>query len=193
MLVTLSGVHSEEQRAAPFPLRIVQEFVNSRDQETRADDFSTSAAAARWFVAAGILKKSVRVSSRDLQQIKALREAFLCLLVINAGSPERSVTPALLKQLRDTPVRLDVDAHGRLAVSLAPLSSTTQALCQLVGITFSAQESGTWPRLKACGNVDCRWVFYDNSRNRSGTWCAMQECGNRLKNRKYRNRHRDDR
>jgi predicted RNA-binding Zn ribbon-like protein len=53
-----------------------------------------------------------------------------------------------------------------------------------------AQRDGSWARLKACANEDCRWVFYDQSRNRGGSWCDMAACGNRLKNRDFRARHR---
>jgi predicted RNA-binding Zn ribbon-like protein len=53
-----------------------------------------------------------------------------------------------------------------------------------------AQRDGTWPRLKACGNPDRRWAFYDRSHSRVGAWCDMNTCGNRIKNRKLRQRQR---
>jgi predicted RNA-binding Zn ribbon-like protein len=53
-----------------------------------------------------------------------------------------------------------------------------------------AQRDGTWQRLKACGNPDCRWAFYDRSHSRAGAWCDMATCGNRTKNRRLRQRHR---
>jgi len=52
-----------------------------------------------------------------------------------------------------------------------------------------AAAAGVWPRLKMCGHVDCRWVFYDGSRNGRGRWCAMAACGNRAKTSAYRQRH----
>jgi predicted RNA-binding Zn ribbon-like protein len=51
-----------------------------------------------------------------------------------------------------------------------------------------AQADGSWERLKACRDEECRWVFYDSSRNRSGTWCDMGLCGSRTKVRAYRQR-----
>jgi predicted RNA-binding Zn ribbon-like protein len=51
-----------------------------------------------------------------------------------------------------------------------------------------AQRAGTWRRLKACGNPDCRWAFYDRSHSQAGAWCDMATCGNRIKNRKLRQR-----
>jgi predicted RNA-binding Zn ribbon-like protein len=49
---------------------------------------------------------------------------------------------------------------------------------------------GSWERIKACGNPDCRWAFYDNSKNHSGRWCEMASCGNRMKARAFRERAR---
>jgi predicted RNA-binding Zn ribbon-like protein len=53
-----------------------------------------------------------------------------------------------------------------------------------------AQADGSWSRLKACGNDECGWAFFDRSRNRQGSWCDMAVCGNRLKNRSFRARQR---
>ena len=53
-----------------------------------------------------------------------------------------------------------------------------------------AQRNDTWQRLKACGNPDCRWAFYDRSHSRAGAWCDMATCGNRVKNRRLRQRQR---
>ncbi|MGN6176626.1 MAG: CGNR zinc finger domain-containing protein [Streptosporangiaceae bacterium] len=44
--------------------------------------------------------------------------------------------------------------------------------------------------MKACGNPDCRWAFYDRSHSRAGAWCDMATCGNRIKNRRLRQRQR---
>jgi hypothetical protein len=45
-------------------------------------------------------------------------------------------------------------------------------LCAMLG----ALADGTWGRLKACWNEECRRAFYDRSRNHAGTWCEMA-CG----------------
>lgn len=44
-------------------------------------------------------------------------------------------------------------------------------------------------RLKLCGNPDCRWVFYDESKNRTRRWCA-DSCGNLIKVRRFRKARR---
>jgi predicted RNA-binding Zn ribbon-like protein len=63
-------------------------------------------------------------------------------------------------------------------------------LIELLLIIRDAQRDGTWVRLKACGNEECQWAFYDRSRNHGGTWCEMSSCGNKLKNREFRARKR---
>jgi predicted RNA-binding Zn ribbon-like protein len=56
----------------------------------------------------------------------------------------------------------------------------------------TAAADGSWQRLKACADEECRWAFYDHSRNRSGRWCSMATCGNQQKARTYRERARAD-
>jgi predicted RNA-binding Zn ribbon-like protein len=70
--------------------------------------------------------------------------------------------------------------------------SVPERLGELLLIIRDAQRDGSWARLKACGNDECRWVFYDRSRNHGGTWCEMAACGNKLKNRDFRARRRAD-
>ena len=60
----------------------------------------------------------------------------------------------------------------------------------LLLVIRDAQHDGSWQRLKACGNPDCRWAFYDRSHSRAGAWCDMATCGNRIKNRRLRQRQR---
>lgn len=60
----------------------------------------------------------------------------------------------------------------------------------LLAEVHRAHEAGQWPRLKACANPDCQWIYYDGSRNRSGRWCSMNECGDVMKARAYRRRAR---
>ena len=60
----------------------------------------------------------------------------------------------------------------------------------LLLVIRDAQRDGTWPRLKACGNPECQWAFYDRSHSRAGAWCDMATCGNRIKNRRLRQRQR---
>ncbi len=61
-------------------------------------------------------------------------------------------------------------------------------MAALLLIIRDAQRDGSWPRLKACRNPDCRWAYYDRSHAGRGAWCDMAVCGNRIKNRNLRSR-----
>ena len=54
-------------------------------------------------------------------------------------------------------------------------------------------ETGESGRLKVCENVDCLWVFYDDSRNRTRRWCDSRSCGNLIKVRRFRAKRRAER
>lgn len=44
------------------------------------------------------------------------------------------------------------------------------------------------PRLRACGNRRCGWLFVDRSANGGRRWCDPKACGNRMKVRRFRAR-----
>ena len=77
-------------------------------------------------------------------------------------------------------------------LSLGPQHADRPAagLLTLLLVIRDAQRDGTWRRLKACGNPDCQWAFYDRSHSGVGAWCDMATCGNRIKNRRLRQRSR---
>jgi hypothetical protein len=99
-------------------------------------------------------------------------------------APELARARALREAIRDR-LSIDFSEEPRL-VSRA--SGVDAVVGRVLAATFLATLDGTWKRLKACRNHDCRWSFYDYSKNRSASWCSMQLCGNRTKTRAYRAR-----
>ena len=77
-----------------------------------------------------------------------------------------------------------------MQIQLRRAASVLSGFLALLLVIRDAQRDGTWPRLKACGNPDCRWAFYDRSHGQVGAWCDMATCGNRIKNRRLRKRPR---
>lgn len=75
------------------------------------------------------------------------------------------------------------------AVRLSPAGGDG-LVADLLADVHRAHAAGEWPRLKACANPDCQWIYYDASRNRAGRWCSMNECGDVMKARAYRQRSR---
>lgn len=162
------GSRYDVPRAAPEPLRAVQQFVNSIDREHELDWLDD------WFAEHGPVEEPERA--------RPLREAFRALALANNGLP---VDPTAVQTLNETAARLSpcVGEDGQVR-----LDDGGDPLGRLVAIALTAMLDGSWGRLKACRN--CRWSFYDGSPNRSATWCSMQLCGNRSKLKTYRSRRR---
>ena len=162
-------------KAAPEPLRRVQLFVNSvdltHDREWLAD----------W-----LDKEGVRVTDGALRRARKVREAVRELLYANnRHAGERDPHPVLERAAVAAKLSLDFRTPG--LVARAP--GVDGAIGRVLAVVYASMRDGTFSRLKACRNHDCRWAFYDYSKNRSASWCSMQLCGNRTKTRAYRRRH----
>jgi predicted RNA-binding Zn ribbon-like protein len=178
-----------EGKPAPEPLDRIQALVNTADLESGTDRLARVVDAEPWLHAHGLLPSGGSVTPGELSTIRELREALRALLVFNAGGPaptDKALRP--LSRIADaTTARVRLGVGGALAVA-ADSDSLHGRLLSLLLVVSEAQRDGTWARLKACGNEDCRWAFYDRSRNHGGTWCDMATCGNKLKNREFRAR-----
>ncbi len=179
----------DEDKPAPPPLRRVQALVNTVERPDGADRLADAAEARSWMVNNELLAATAELTASELQLVVDIREALRALLIHNAGGPVptpdtlsalRRVTAALRPSIADDgSVTLDVDGDD-----------VVSRLAGLLLVVRDAQRDGSWALLKACGNDECRWAFYDASRNHGGTWCDMASCGNKLKNRQFRARRR---
>jgi predicted RNA-binding Zn ribbon-like protein len=176
----------------PAGIARVRAFVNTReiDGQEVVEGFATPADLAAWLLAHGLLGDAEPLGEEDVREAIELREALREVLGGNAG---HDVDPAAIGILREaasrTPVAVlfDPAAHA----SLVPVGRGLRAaLARLFADIATATADGSWARLKACRNDECRWAYYDASRNRSGRWCSMAGCGNRMKGRAYRQRAR---
>lgn len=180
-----------ETKPAPAPLDRVQTLVNTVELPDGPDRLADPADAEPWLLSVGLLAEGAELQPSDLELVRGVREGLRAMLIHNAGGP-RPPTAAL------TPLR-EVTARGRARAQLdeggeivlaAAGDAVSARLIELLLVVRDAQRDGTWARLKACGNDECRWAFYDRSRNHGGTWCDMASCGNKLKNREFRARKR---
>jgi predicted RNA-binding Zn ribbon-like protein len=153
-------------KAAPEPLRAVQQFINSVDLENDID----------WLP--GWLEE--RSLGGELERARGLREALRALVLANNVFP---LDVAAVAVVNDAAGRLSLELSGD---GLLGVRADGDQIDRIVAVAFSAMLDGSWERLKACRN--CHWSFYDYSPNRSATWCSMQLCGNRKKTRAYRRR-----
>jgi predicted RNA-binding Zn ribbon-like protein len=177
-----------ETKPAPMPLLLLQSYVNTYEGDTDVDLLGDLETARGWLGEAGLLGEEP-LTMAHLEVARRVREALRDLLVQNAGGPRPTsdqLEPLvrLAAESRFVPV---LSGAGR--VDLQPgVGAGGIELAGLLLIVRDAQSDGTWKRLKACRNDDCRWAFYDRSHAERGAWCDMATCGNRIKNRNLRSR-----
>jgi len=174
-------------KPAPDELALIEDFVNTVDEETGEEALGTPEALTAWLSEHGLAEHET-FDHDDLAGAVALRENLRALLLANNGGELDPGVPAALSAAA-TRARLTValDATGRASVT-SQAGGIDRVAGRLLGIVAHAQADGSWDRLKACPWHTCHVAFYDHSRNRSRTWCSMAVCGNRAKARTYRAR-----
>ena len=185
-------VPGEETKPAPMPLLLVQSFVNTWDGDHGSDLLLDPATARSWLTAAGLWHAGRAPEPAELDLARRVRESIRALLVANGGGPPAGPTDLRPLQAAAHAARptLHVAPDGQVSVGAGPAGPLDAGLVPVLLAIRDAQREGTWQRLKACGNPDCRWAFYDRSHSRGGAWCDMATCGNRIKNRRLRQRRR---
>ena len=181
----------DETKPAPGPLLRIQALVNTVELPTGPDRLADPADARSWLIDHQLLASDAELVDADLELVRRVREALRVLLVRNAGGPPPSRAElAPLRRWRPAgTARADVDPSGDVRLAAAG-TSVRERMVELLLVIRDAQRDGSWARLKACGNDECQWAFYDKSRNHGGTWCDMASCGNKLKNREFRARRK---
>lgn len=188
-----SWVPEIETKPAPGDLLLLQAFVNTYEADTSIDVLADPSAGNAWLRECGLVSAGTDLDEEALTRARALREALRSLLDYNAGQGEPDA--AGLKLLTDaaskSTLQLAVAAEDgyRVKVEPADVDPLDVAVVRLILIVRDAQLAGTWDRLKACSNLECRWAYYDRSHSHKGRWCDMATCGNRVKNRALRARH----
>ena len=171
-------------------LETIEQFVNTvHFEQGEIEEHLDSPAALEAFLAENDFGK-VPVKPADLRRALEVREALRNVIGANNGEP---LDAAAVELLNRTAARAKVvaafDDHASWRIE--PVSDgMDRVLGQMLATVFRAMSDGSWARMKACGNPECRWAFYDASKNRSGRWCDMASCGNRMKARAFRERAR---
>jgi predicted RNA-binding Zn ribbon-like protein len=187
-----SWVPDQETKPAPMPLLLVQSFVNTWDADHRSDLLLDPATARDWLTRAGLSSADRAPEPAELDLARRVRESIRAMLVANSGGPQPAPTDlqAIQAAAQASRPALQVGPGGQVSLAAESAGRLEAGLLALLLAIRDAQRDGTWRRLKACGNPDCRWAFYDRSHSRAGAWCDMATCGNRIKNRRLRQRHR---
>lgn len=187
---------SDLAHPAPGRLRLVQDFANTEDRYNNGDALADPGRAAGWLVERHLLTPEERISPADLATLHGLRDALRALAAANGTgrAPALDALAAFNRISAVSPhvVEIGTDDHGLLRAAATPHRPGAAAVtARLVAAVHEAVLTGTWPRIKACADPACAWLFYDTSRNRTGRWCSMRACGSINKARSYRSRRRD--
>lgn len=185
-----SGTGWNNPKPARGGLGLLQDFVNTRNYLQGGDLLGGVGEADRRLAERGLLRAGEGVGELGRQRLVDFREALRGLLLTHNGVEEFGVE-SLNELVAAVSLGISFMADGRPL--LGPAGGEDPAECimaRLLAEVFRAEAEGKWGRLKACGNPDCLWVFYDSSKNGLGRWCDMQLCGARHKMRRYRERQR---
>lgn len=175
-------------KPAPEPLALVQDFVNTRNHLYGGDKLADAEGANAWLSGRRLLEGDERVGEEGRRRLAGFREELRGVLLAHNGGPGTD-TEALDNLVAFATLGVAFGPDGR--PSLGPRAGGGPAdrlLGRLLAVIVGAEAEGTWGRLKACRNEECRWIFYDASKNHSGRWCNMDVCGVRHKMRTYRQR-----
>ncbi|WP_166795262.1 CGNR zinc finger domain-containing protein [Micrococcus aloeverae] len=160
-------------------------FVNTLDIEKGTDVLDCAEQWGQWCAERALPTESSAIDREVLGQLReALREGLL------AHHSRSSIPPAAREVLDQTLTWSQAEAifteEGLRLIP--PREGARHVAGRILSLVVIAMADGTWSRLKACRDDECKWAFYDHSRSRTGQWCSMAICGNRNKQARLRKR-----
>ncbi|MEV0610401.1 CGNR zinc finger domain-containing protein [Polymorphospora rubra] len=179
-----------DRAPAPGALTLVQDFANTADLAGGHDSLGAAGDLVALCAAHGLT--DVCFDETDIGEARRLREALRDVCEAHTGVEVPATSLAVLGAMLDgAPLTLSIDAAGQASAVRRPgLTGLSALTAELAARIVAAAADRTWPRLKACGAHDCRWVYYDHSPAGRSRWCTMSICGSRAKMRAYRGRGR---
>ncbi|MBV9494082.1 MAG: ABATE domain-containing protein [Acidobacteria bacterium] len=144
----------------------------------------------RWFVAAGLTEKAVRVAEHDLVGARELREALYELARARARGKAGSDADRRIVNRHaaaETPVP-QLEENGLRWTHVA----ATSLLALLARAGIDLLSGAMRDRIRQCSGEGCAILFVDTSRSGHRKWCSMAGCGNKAKVATFRERNRGD-
>jgi predicted RNA-binding Zn ribbon-like protein len=143
---------------------------------------------ARWLVESGMLPEPPRVSKRELESGRSLREA-INRLARPGVVPEAGDRLELNRWAARPPLASQLTAQGELVwVSERPVEAAFATIARDAIDMLSGSLAG---RIRECEAEDCALLFVDSSRPGRRRWCAGEACGNRTRTKAYRKRRKE--
>jgi predicted RNA-binding Zn ribbon-like protein len=68
----------------------------------------------------------------------------------------------------------------------------TQVIAEIAADFTQTLLESNGSRFRICDNLDCKWVFYDDTRNRVKRFCEDKTCGNLMKVQRFRARKKEE-
>ena len=171
------------------PVRLAVDLVNTWDLLEDDPELLRDAASLRRFLARRGYGEALRTSSRDVAEVRALRDS---LRVAFTARTEEAAVRELNGVLRRSAARPQFERAGKQwrvewVGGLADRSGSVTAMSLLEAI----RDDG-WERFGICAGAPCCCVFVDRSRNRSRRFCS-QLCADRVAQALHRERRRANR
>lgn len=172
---------------APGALDLIRVFENTLNLPDGPDELDSIGEAAAWCLSHGLPPVA---DDGELDRLRGFREALREVLFANNGAEEvRTAWERLRPFVSAAHLRLTVDSNRGL--DLLPAEPEADgAIAALLAVVYEALLDNTWPRMRACRKVSCRYAYYDRTKNASRAWCSMATCGNQEKAARRRLRER---
>lgn len=127
---------------------------------------------------------------KQLKQLRGLLWEEVQRLVQGAQTDAKLLEQLNLYMGKGPAIRQVVwKTDGQAELALLPERADWEQIMAEIAASFAAAllEKET-ARFRICGNPDCLWVYYDDTRNRSKRFCDDKLCGNLMKVRRFRAR-----
>lgn len=132
---------------------------------------------------------------RSLSATKELREslALICYAIADGQAPpieSVGVLSVFARAVRRSENLQWCDGRLQWRPDVDRGSASDSPFRRLILSALELLTSEKVSQLRACSNLECRWLFLDGSKNKGRRWCDMKLCGNRIKAQRYRGRRR---
>ena len=139
-------------------------------------------------------------AARALRCVKELREILATVLygMLDGRTPSAAETSSLQRYFQDAGRHRELAWRHDASADQSPgvhwqwgrfVKDSELPVWILAQSAAELMLSNALQRIRACDADTCRWLFLDISKNGSRRWCNMKVCGNRMKARRFQQRH----